>query len=175
MHIITSQTTISRLQPGLTPPFHRHAGCYFIDRDGRHFHQILNHLRDGQFNYPANSTDFRYLLELRAEAEYYGLTALVSQIDRYPYNMLKVVRATQINDSDNWMYEDSPDEVVFTVDKPCQLLGAGMCGTEGGMTVDLEVTEVRLARLGWLACYCCCCCTAWPRRGLQRAVPVWHI
>jgi hypothetical protein len=132
--------------------------------------QILNHMRDGQFNYPADSTDFRYLLELRAEAEYYGLTALVSQIDRYPYNLVKIVRATQINDSDNWMYEDSPDEVVFTVDKPCQLLGAGLCGTEGGMTVDLEVAEVRTHAWAGLMLLCC---MAPP--GLQPAATVCSV
>lgn len=27
----------------------------------------------------------------------------------------------------------------MTVDKPCQLLGVGFCGTEGGLTVELEV------------------------------------
>lgn len=45
------------------------------------------------------------------------------------------------------MYEDGQDEVVFSVDRPCQLLGAGLCGTEGGFTVELEVYEVRLKRL----------------------------
>ncbi|GFH14196.1 POZ domain-containing protein, partial [Haematococcus lacustris] len=57
------------------------AGCFFVDRDARHFHAILNYLRDGQLNYPSDGTDFKYLLELRAEAEYYGLTGLVALID----------------------------------------------------------------------------------------------
>ena len=35
-----------------------------------------------QLNYPPDGTDFKYLLELRAEAEYYGLCGLVAQIDR---------------------------------------------------------------------------------------------
>lgn len=30
-------------------------------------------------------------------------------------------------------------QIVMTVDKPCQLLGVGFCGTEGGLTVELEV------------------------------------
>lgn len=47
----------------------------------------------------------------------------------------------------SWMYEDGQDEVVFSVDRPCQLLGAGLCGTEGGFTVELEVYEVRLKHL----------------------------
>lgn len=37
------------------------------------------------------------------------------------------------------MYEDGQDEVVLTVDRPVQLLGVGLCGTEGGLTVELEV------------------------------------
>lgn len=36
-----------------------------------------------QLSYPPDGTDFKYLLELRAEAEYYGLCGLVSQIDRW--------------------------------------------------------------------------------------------
>lgn len=32
---------------------------------------------------------------------------------------------------------------MLTVDKPCQLLGAGFCGTEGGFMVELEVLEVQ--------------------------------
>lgn len=118
------------------------SGCYFIDRDGRHFHDILNFLRDGQFSYPHDGTDFKYLLEVRAEAEFYGLEGLVQQIDRYPYSLIKVQRVSSYNMDDNWMYEDGQDEVVFTVDKRCQLLGVGLCGTEGGFTVELEVLEV---------------------------------
>ena len=41
-------------------------------------------LQDGTLNYPPDGSDYKYLLELRAEAEYYGLTGLVEQIDRYP-------------------------------------------------------------------------------------------
>ena len=45
------------------------------------------------------------------------------------------------------MYEDGQDEVVLTVDRPCQLLGVGFCGTEGGLTVELDVYEVRRLRV----------------------------
>lgn len=118
------------------------SGCYFIDRDGRHFHDILNYLRDGTFNYPMESADFKFLLELKAEAEYYGLCGLVEKIERYPYAMTRVVRAAALNTDDSWMYEDGQDEIVFSVDKECQLLGTGLCGTEGGFTVELELLEV---------------------------------
>ncbi|GFH14193.1 BTB domain-containing protein [Haematococcus lacustris] len=86
------------------------AGCFFVDRDARHFHAILNYLRDGQLNYPSDGTDFKYLLELRAEAEYYGLTGLVALIDRYPYGLTRIQRAANLNTEDSWMYEDGQDE-----------------------------------------------------------------
>lgn len=117
-------------------------GAIFIDRDGKHFGDVLNFLRDGQLAYPPDGTDFKYLLELRAEAEYYGLTGLVSIVDRYPYNVTAIKRAAALNVEDSWMYEDGQDEVVFTVDRPCHLLGVGFCGTEGGLTVELDVYEV---------------------------------
>ena len=60
--------------------------------------------------------------------------------------MTRVQRAAALNVEDSWMYEDGQDEVVLTVDRPCQLLGVGFCGTEGGLTVELDVYEVR--RLG---------------------------
>lgn len=58
------------------------SGCYFIDRDGRYFHVILNYLRDRTFNYVTEEPDFKYLMELRAEAEFYGLCGLIEKIDR---------------------------------------------------------------------------------------------
>ncbi|KAJ9507513.1 hypothetical protein QJQ45_006520 [Haematococcus lacustris] len=33
-------------------------------------------------------------------------------------------------------------QVVFTVDRACQLLGVGLCGTQGAYTVELDVYEV---------------------------------
>ncbi|CAD7698494.1 unnamed protein product [Ostreobium quekettii] len=117
-------------------------GCFFIDRDGRHFHDILNYLRDGSFSCPMENADFKYLLELKSEAEYYGLCGLVEKIEKYPYSMTRVVRTSQLNTVDSWLYEDGQDEIVFSVDKECQLLGAGLCGTEGGFTVELELLEV---------------------------------
>ena len=41
-----------------------------------------------QLNYPPDGTDFKYLLELRAEAEFYGLVGLVTQIDRQVWKPL---------------------------------------------------------------------------------------
>lgn len=72
-------------------------GSVFLDRDGRHFGDVLNFLRDGQLAYPPDGTDYKYLLELRAEAEYYGLVGLMNQIDRYPYAATRVQRASALN------------------------------------------------------------------------------
>ncbi|KAK9843859.1 hypothetical protein WJX84_002268 [Apatococcus fuscideae] len=118
-------------------------GTLFIDRDGRHFHDILNFLRDGSFNFPTDSTDLKGLLELRAEADFYGLPGLLEHIDRYPYSLTHVRRAGTMNLEDNWLYEDGQDEIVFSVDTHCQLLGAGLCGTESYITAELELTEVQ--------------------------------
>lgn len=46
-----------------------------------------------------------------------------------------------MNLEDNWLYEDGQDEIVFSVDTHCQLLGAGLCGTESYITAELELTE----------------------------------
>jgi hypothetical protein len=48
-------------------------GSYFIDRDGRHFHHILNCLRDfGRFELSSDVTEGQRK-ELAVEAEFYGL------------------------------------------------------------------------------------------------------
>ena len=44
-------------------------------------------MQDGTFTYPEDGADFKYLLELRAEAEYYCLASLVEQIDRFPVSI----------------------------------------------------------------------------------------
>lgn len=89
-------------------------GSIFIDRDGKHFADILNFLRDGSLSYPPDGNDFKYLMELRAEADYYGLTGLCSIIDRYPYCITSIKRAATLNIEDSWMYEDGQDEVILT-------------------------------------------------------------
>ena len=53
------------------------AGVYFIDRDGRHFHEILNFLR-GPAAYDQNGLSKRGQAELAKELDYYGLTELVA-------------------------------------------------------------------------------------------------
>ena len=41
-------------------------------------------LLDGSFHYPTYGTDVKYLEELLAEAEYYGLTGLIQHINSHP-------------------------------------------------------------------------------------------
>jgi hypothetical protein len=55
----------------------------------------------------------RYLVELRAEADFYGLAGLVSAIDKFPFALTRVQRAVSLNTEDSWMYEDGQDEVCL--------------------------------------------------------------
>mmetsp|Transcript_2496 Transcript_2496/g.5471 ORF Transcript_2496/g.5471 Transcript_2496/m.5471 type:complete len:860 (-) Transcript_2496:94-2673(-) len=58
-------------------------GAYFLDRDGRHFRHILNFCRDGAEKFTVlESMDEKTCLELRREAEYLGITALIAKIDQ---------------------------------------------------------------------------------------------
>ena len=47
-----------------------------------------------------------------------------------------------MNTEDTWMYEDGSDDIVFTVDRPCQLLGVGLCGTDAAYSAELDLLEV---------------------------------
>ncbi|GBF97932.1 hypothetical protein Rsub_10605 [Raphidocelis subcapitata] len=120
-------------------------GSVFIDRDSRHFGDVLNFLRTGQLAYPKGGTDFKYLLELRAEAEFYGLLGLVARIDCYPWSVVRATRAGAINEDeeDEWDFTGSEDEVVFTVSAPCQLMGIGLCGTRTGYHASIKVLRVK--------------------------------
>ena len=54
-------------------------GSIFIDRDGSHFHHVLNYLRhDGTFECP---TDPAVLAALRDDAQFYGLPDLSALVD----------------------------------------------------------------------------------------------
>jgi len=50
---------------------------FFIDRDGRHFHHILNYLRDGSYPVSLSKTERR---ELEREASFFGLSALAAHL-----------------------------------------------------------------------------------------------
>lgn len=60
------------------------------------------------------------------------------------FSLTRVHRASSLNTDDSWLYEDGHDEIVLSVDQPCQLLGVGLCGTEGAYTAELELLEVHL-------------------------------
>jgi len=49
-------------------------GCYFIDRDGKHFRYILNFLRDGSIDLP---DDTHSLSQISREARFYQVEGLV--------------------------------------------------------------------------------------------------
>lgn len=62
--------------------------------------------------------------------------------------MMRAQRTSCLNTDDSWMYEDGHDEIVFSVTKACQLLGIGLCGTEGAYTAEVELLEVGMHTLG---------------------------
>lgn len=68
-----STSMLSAMFSGRLPTRRDAEGRYFIDRDGRHFHHILNYLRDGKF--PA-ALSLVERLEVAREASFYGLEAL---------------------------------------------------------------------------------------------------
>jgi len=70
----------------------------FIDRDGTHFHYILNYLRD-PFNFSLKIRDKAIREEIRAEAQYYGLEEAMftvvedpipDRLDWIPNNTIKI-------------------------------------------------------------------------------------
>lgn len=44
----------------------------------------------------------RYLLELRAEAEFYGLSGLTAAIDRFPWSLTRAARAACVEEDAHW-------------------------------------------------------------------------
>lgn len=74
-------------------------GSFFIDRDGRHFHHILNYLRNGVI---AVNLESEVALELAAEAEYFGMLELAKvlrmpklNIDQYLGEEIVRMRAVE--------------------------------------------------------------------------------
>jgi len=63
--------------PGASSPLRDDEGTYFIDRDGTLFPFVLNFLRDGSVELPAEGPLLRALLR---EAQHYQLPCLISQI-----------------------------------------------------------------------------------------------
>jgi len=62
---------------GRIPTWRDADGRFFIDRDGRLFHHILNYLRDGKYPLALSSTE---RCELEREASYFGLEALAAHL-----------------------------------------------------------------------------------------------
>ncbi|XP_006813504.1 uncharacterized protein LOC100377510 [Saccoglossus kowalevskii] len=56
-------------------------GSYFIDRDGTHFRLILNYLREGEVKEGTLPEDVQTLKEIKNEAEYYQLNALMKTVE----------------------------------------------------------------------------------------------
>mmetsp|Transcript_5591 Transcript_5591/g.7164 ORF Transcript_5591/g.7164 Transcript_5591/m.7164 type:complete len:256 (-) Transcript_5591:91-858(-) len=68
---------LGRMFSGELPVLRDDDGSFVIDRDGRHFHHILNYLRDGSVPIGLSRVE---RLELLRELDFYGLTALYATI-----------------------------------------------------------------------------------------------
>ena len=82
-------------------------GCYFIDRDGKHFIHILNYLRFGTA--PVLSVLTTYTEEILEEAEFYGLVGLVKAINA-KLNRDNDCSSENIKDKDEIAINDMVDE-----------------------------------------------------------------
>lgn len=75
-----SESVLRRMfsrKTGLPPAYKDRDGAYVIDRDGRHFHHILNYLRDGSLPENLSPTERR---ELWREADFFGLENLARHL-----------------------------------------------------------------------------------------------
>jgi len=74
---IVGDSMLSAMFSGRVPTRRDAEGRFFIDRDGRHFHHILNYLRDGTLPTALSQAQ---RLEVAREASFYGLEALADHL-----------------------------------------------------------------------------------------------
>jgi len=77
-------------------------GSYFIDRDGTHFRHILNYLRSGQLTVPDDKILRR---ELLAEAEFYQVEGIISELTARPFKDSVILSSDQRETLMNWLKE----------------------------------------------------------------------
>ena len=75
-------------------------GSYFIDRDGTHFRYILNYLRTGQLTVPDDKILRR---ELLAEAEFYRVEGMISELTARPFRDSVILSLDQRETLMNWL------------------------------------------------------------------------
>ena len=77
-------------------------GSYFIDRDGIHFRHILNYLRSRQLTVPDDKILRR---ELLAEAEFYQVEGIISELTARPFKDSVILSSDQRETLMNWLKE----------------------------------------------------------------------
>ena len=126
------------------------AGAYFIDRDGRHFHYILNFLRSPE-SFDKSCVQGSTLIETKHEAEYYGLKDLMFPwAPAEPEDVLSLCRngtkneitVIQMNDQLWYMkYKNmGPDPVVVHI---CDTCGSGWPASYGQNYLVQKFTKGR--------------------------------
>ena len=111
-------------------------GAHFIDRDGTHFREILNFLRNPE-SWDNSGFQGRHMTELKSEAEYYGLKGRmfpwapaepVKVEVSTPDGRIKAITVIQMNDQLWYMKYSSigPDPVIVHICDSCE------CGWPAG-------------------------------------------
>ena len=77
-------------------------GSYFIDRDGTHFRYILNYLRTGQLTVSDGKILRR---ELLAEAEFYQVEGIISELTARPFKDSVILSSDQRDTLMKWLKE----------------------------------------------------------------------
>eukprot|EP00439_Symbiodinium_sp_Y106_P032906 s3174_g3.t3 len=108
-----SDSMLGLMFSGKLPVLRDADGCFFIDRDGRQFHHILNYLRDGTLPIGLSRVD---RLELLREADFYGLKALYSFIGGFAITCK------------HWEEESQP--VIESADENVHVENAEYCACE---------------------------------------------
>ena len=96
----------------------------------------------GEVPYHVHPDTYKYYHDLRVEAEFFGLSDLVAVLDAQPWGVSVARRAIDLSCDDPWAYEDGPDEIVFSVSKPVQILGVSLCAPLSWYHVRLRLLEV---------------------------------
>lgn len=110
-------------------------GRFFIDRDGRHFHHILNYLRDGKFPRSLTPAD---RLELEREASFFGLEALAAHLRadlRTPEAAFRVVEADGDASLDAFAACGEAFETIAGLTQSCVPSGKILSAAEAADTV----------------------------------------
>ena len=95
---------------GRHPIIKQDDGSIFIDRDGRHFHMILNYLRGNISSVEQLSYDRIILSDLSSEAEFYQLQGLCEILKS------KGKEECTVNQRQLYLYDEIPESLMSSIE-----------------------------------------------------------